>query len=158
MGTLETSPETIAGLGSQEPSREARQQRREELLRLLRFLALGLAAAAVNWLVRFPLSWIMPFGAAVALAQIIGMTAGFTLYRAYVFPATDLPLRRQILRFVGVNCVSGLQVWLMTMGLASLLPWLGFGWQHEAIAHGVSIGVGAVTSYIGHKFLTFRQA
>ncbi len=53
---------------------------------VVRFLFLGGFAAAVNWLIRFPLSLFLPLSAAVAVAYLIGMSVGFTLYRTYVFP------------------------------------------------------------------------
>ncbi len=124
---------------------------------VVRFLLLGGTAAAINWLVRFPLSLFMPFPAAVFVAYLIGMMAGFTLYRAYVFPGSALPLGVQIGLFLAVNLVGAAAVMGVSISLLEwLLPALGWLLFPEAVAHGTGIGVGAVVNFIGHKYLTFR--
>lgn len=124
---------------------------------VIRFLFLGGFAAAVNWLVRFPLSDFLPLNWAVALAYLIGMSVGFTLYRTYVFPGSNRPFLQQTALFLGVNAVGaiivlGLTSWLMT--LQTELPYPLF--VKEGVAHGVAIGIGAVANFLGHKLLTFR--
>ncbi len=44
-----------------------------------RFLIAGGFAAAVNWAVRFPLSLLMPYAAAVIAAGALGMGVGFVI-------------------------------------------------------------------------------
>ena len=110
-----------------------------KLPQVVRFLLLGGLAAAINWLVRFPLSLVLPFPAAVFVAYLIGMSAGFTLYRAYALGA----------------------VVVMAVSLAlldHLLPAVGWRLLPEAVAHGTAIGVGAVANFFGHKYLSFRTA
>lgn len=129
------------------------------LAQILRFLLLGGLAAAINWLVRFPLSLVLPFSWAILVAYAIGMTAGFTLYRAYVFPGSTGPMGRQVAVFLMVNAFGAVVVWSVAMALvAEVLPAIGYGFMPEATAHGIAIGVGAAANFIGHKFLTFRRA
>lgn len=124
---------------------------------VMRFLLLGGTAAAINWIVRFPLSLFMPFPAAVFVAYLIGMSAGFTLYRAYVFPGSSLPLGIQIGLFLAVNLVGAVVVMGVSIILLEwLLPVLGWSLVPEAIAHGSAIAVGAGINFVGHKYLTFR--
>lgn len=123
---------------------------------VLRFLALGGFAAAVNWLVRFPLSAVMPLPAAVGVAYLIGMSVGFSLYRRYVFPESTRPIGQQGLIFLAVNIVGAVVV----LGFTSLLLSAqgGFGYPlfvKEGLAHGIAIGIGAVVNFFGHKTLTF---
>lgn len=124
---------------------------------IARFLLLGGTAAAINWIVRFPLSTVMPFPAAVFVAYLIGMTAGFTLYRRYVFPGSPLPLGIQIGLFLAVNAIGAAVV--MGVSLVSL-EWVlsAIGWSlfPEAVAHGTGIATGAAVNFAGHKYLTFR--
>lgn len=123
----------------------------------VRFLLLGGLAAAINWLVRFPLSLVMPFPAAVFVAYLIGMTAGFTLYRAYVFPGSSLPIGLQVGLFLVVNAAGAAMVMGVSLGLLhAVFPAIGMAFQPEAIAHGIGIGVGAAGNFLGHKYLTFR--
>lgn len=126
---------------------------------VFRFLLLGGTAAAVNWIARFPLSTILPMGAAVILAYMIGMCAGFTLYRKYVFPGSTRRLVEQTMTFIGVNLVGAVVVLgLTTLFLQMLAPAPWPSVAREGLAHGIAIGIGAVINFIGHKQLTFRLA
>jgi len=138
-----------------------------ETRRVLRFLLVGTLAAAVNWLARITLSAAfapaLSFEVAVLIAYAIGMTSGFLLYRAYVFPDAGLPMAVQVRRFIAVNLVSAAEVWLIAVLLLRVVvPAVGIGAEYtaiaEALAHGVAIAAGAATSYVGHKFLTFKSA
>lgn len=138
-----------------------------ETRRVLRFLLVGTLAAAVNWLARIALSAAfapaLSFEVAVLIAYAIGMTSGFLLYRAYVFPDAGLPMAVQLRRFIAVNLVSAAEVWLIAVLLLRVVvPAVGIGTEYtaiaEALAHGIAIAVGAATSYVGHKFLTFKSA
>ena len=125
---------------------------------ILRFLVLGGFAALVNWAVRFPLSLVMPFPAAVAVAYAIGMSVGFSLYRRYVFPGAGKPLAYQATMFVTVNLVTAMLVMAVATSLvtAPFLEPLPLQ-MREGLAHGVAIGLGAVFNFIGHKLLTFVE-
>lgn len=130
-----------------------------DVSQIVRFLLLGGTAAAINWAVRFPLSLFMPFPAAVFLAYLVGMMAGFSLYRAYVFPGSSLPLGVQIGLFLAVNLVGAAVVLGVSIALLEwLLPALGWLLFPEAVAHGTGIAVGAAINFVGHKYLTFRIA
>ena len=122
------------------------------------FVALGAVAAAANWLARFPLEHFMSFSAAVIVAYMVGMVIAFTLFSRYVFPASPRPLHEQIKYFVLVNIAGIIQVWVVSMTLLYyVFPAIGFsGVLAEPIAHGLAIGVPTISSYFGHKFLTFR--
>lgn len=129
----------------------------QRLPQVVRFLLLGGLAAAINWLVRFPLSLVLPFPAAVLVAYMIGMSAGFTLYRAYVFPRSPLPVATQVMLFLAVNAAGAVVVMGVSLALLDhVLPMLGWSFYPEAIAHGLGIGIGAVANFLGHKHLTFR--
>jgi len=125
---------------------------------ILRFLVLGGLAALVNWGVRFPLSLVMPFPAAVASAYVIGMSVGFSLYRRHVFPGAGKPLAYQAAMFVTVNLVTAVLVMAVATSLvtAPFLEPLPLQ-MREGLAHGVAIGLGAVFNFIGHKLLTFVE-
>jgi energy-coupling factor transport system substrate-specific component len=124
-----------------------------------RFLALGGLAAAINWLVRFPLSTVLPFGAAVVVAYLIGMSAGFYLYRTYVFPGSDQSIVQQSLFFLLVNFVGAIVVLGLTFTFIGLQSSFAYSLSvKEAVAHGIAIGFGAAVNFLGHKTLTFRLA
>jgi energy-coupling factor transport system substrate-specific component len=124
---------------------------------VLRFLIAGGSAAALNWLARLALSAVVPFWAALILAQGVGMGAGFWLYRAFVFRASGGAMGRQLVAFLGVNAVSAGIVLLASLAAAGGLA-RGLGLAApvaEGIGHALGIGVGAVANYLGHRRLTF---
>ncbi len=128
---------------------------------VVRFLVAGGSAAAINWLARIALSQVMPFEAALLVAYTIGMAVGFWLYRVFVFRKAAGPIRGQIAVFLAVNAVGAvvvLAVSSLVIALAgAVLPGVPAG-VAEAIGHGLGIGVGAVTNYVGHRLLTFGAA
>ena len=124
----------------------------------VRFLLVGGLAALINWLVRFPLSYIMPFAAAVAVANVIGMVFGFVSYRLFVFTDSTRQVAHQVRDFIVVNLVSMIVVVLVSVLFADyVLPLLGWRWQVEAISHAVGIGAGAVSNYFGHRQFSFAR-
>lgn len=127
--------------------------------RRARFLIAGGLAASVNWLVRFPLNWIMPYEAAVIAATAIGMVFGFALYQSWVFGGSERRLVHQIRDFVLVNLLSMVVTaaiailgrdLLLAMGVATALA--------EALSHAIGIAAGAVSNYFGHRHITFRNS
>lgn len=125
--------------------------------RFARFLAAGGLAAGLNFGSRIVFSIWLPYAASVTLAFLVGLVSGFVLMRRYVFAAASLGLRRQVVRYVAVNAVAFVQ----TLGISVLLvQW--FGGRHgvdggvEAFAHAVGLVVPVITSYVGHRWATFR--
>src|SRR5215475_3708102 len=128
-----------------------------EARRFARFLAFGGCAAAANWLARFPLERFMSFPLAVIVAYIVGMSVAFTLFNRYVFPVSSRPVADQIKLFILVNLAGIVQVWGVSVALVyHVFPALDLtGPLLEPVAHLIAIGVPTVSSYFGHKFLTF---
>lgn len=125
-----------------------------------RFLVAGGIASLINWLVRFPLSLALPYGAAVAVAYGVGMVASFGLYRSWVFPGSPLPLGTQILRFVMVNAAGLTAVVTGAHCLVALIAGTGLVGLPvaEAAGHGGAIVLGAVVNFVGHRAITFARS
>ena len=123
----------------------------------LRFLIAGGIAAGANFGSRFLFSMFLDYGFAVFFAYLVGMLVAFLLMRGHVFDAKSVPLWPQVMKFVGVNIAAVLQTLVISLALAHwVLPLLGIVGHAEALAHLVGVLVPVVTSYFGHKFLTFR--
>lgn len=125
----------------------------------LRFVGVGALAAAVNFGSRIVLSLVVPFVSAVTLAFFVGLATAFVLNRNWVFRRrTRAAWRIEAARFTIVN-LAGLpltvivSVWLATR----LLPALGVQNGREALAHLCGIGATVVSSYLAHKWWSFRQ-
>ncbi len=127
--------------------------------RFLRFLLVGGFAAGVNFLSRIGLSRFMDYGWAVFWAYLVGMLTAYLLSRFAVFEPSGKHPAREMAWFVFVNLLALVQVWAISVGLAEYaFPAVGFTWHPEEVAHLIGLSVPAVTSYFGHKYLTFRQA
>ena len=123
----------------------------------VRFVLAGGIAAAANFGSRFVFSYWVNYELAIILAYLVGMVVAFTLMRGHVFNAKDKALFPQINKFIGVNILAVLQTLIISVLLARWgLPALGIADNAEAIAHFVGVLVPVITSYLGHKFLTFR--
>ncbi len=126
--------------------------------RFMRFLLCGGLAAAVNWLSRFLWSIFLPFGAAVIAAYATGMVLAFVLFRELVFERGGGQLPDQVRDFVIVNLVGMFMTWaLASLLVFKVLPGMGATAHVEAIGHGIAIFAPVVTSWFGHRFLTFRK-
>ena len=121
-----------------------------------RFLVAGGIAALVNWLVRFPVELVLPYFAALLVATCIGMTCGFLLYRAWVFPGSTRPLAGQVRDFILVNLTGQATMLGVAALVRQLLIAAGVGTLVAgASAHALGIAVGAVVNYLGHRHVTF---
>ena len=123
----------------------------------LRFLIAGGISAFANFGSRFIFSNFFSFGVAVFVAYLIGMLVAFLLMRGHVFNASQGPILPQLIKFVGVNFFAMIQTLAISLVMASwAFPSMGIVEQAEALGHLVGVLVPVVTSYFGHKFLTFR--
>lgn len=128
--------------------------RREFLL----FLITGSLAALVNVISRVSFSQLLRFELAVLLAYGVGMLTAYVLARKFVFLQSRTSVRRSFAAFALVNLFAVLQTWLVSVGLRNwLLPLLGIVVLSDLIAHSVGVLVPVVSSYFGHKHISFRQ-
>ena len=132
----------------------AHSPRREFLL----FLITGGVAALVNVVSRVGFSQLLRFELAVLLAYGVGMLTAYLLARKFVFLQSRTSVRRSFAAFALVNLFAVLQTWLVSVGLRNwLLPLLGIVVLSDLIAHSVGVLVPVVSSYFGHKHISFRQ-
>lgn len=121
------------------------------------FLLTGGLAAFVNFGSRIAYDVWVDFSTAIILAYLTGMVTAFILARTFVFTESRTTLRRSVLLFSLVNLAAVAQTWLISMGLAMFaLPALGVTRFVPEIAHAVGVMVPAFTSYLGHKYWSFR--
>ena len=123
----------------------------------LRFLLAGGLSTLVNFGSRFIFSCFFSYGLSIFLAYLIGMLVAFLLMRGRVFAVTHQALAPQILKFTVVNMLGLIQTLIISLFLAHhLLPWLGITQHVEALAHFMGLCPLVLTSYVGHKFVSFR--
>ena len=123
----------------------------------LRFLFAGGIAAIVNFLSRIIFNLWFNFSVSVYLAYIIGMITAFFLKKQFVFAKGRQPIFHSIGFFIFVNVIAFLQTFGVTMAfLHYVLPYYGIVKMTHEISHAVGILAPVITSYIGHKKLSFR--
>ena len=99
----------------------------------------------------------MPFTLAVLAAYVTGMVVAFILFRELVFERGSSDTSEQVRNFVIVIIVGMAATWaIANMLVYWALPAAGVTNHVEAIGHGISIFAPVVTSWFGHRFLTFR--
>lgn len=123
-----------------------------------RFLLVGGLAAAVNFVARILLNSIMSFRWAVFVAYLIGMLTAYILTRSLVFEPSGRHPAHELFWFSMVNLAAVIQVWGISVGLAEyLFPAMQFELYPNELAHAIGLAVPAVTSYFGHKYLSFSK-
>ena len=131
--------------------------------RAVRFLLAGGLAALVNFGSRFVYSLFVDFSTAVVLAFITGLTTAFILNKLYVFTVSRNTVGQEMSWFLFINLLALAQTWGLSVYLAQVLPGVlpvsgEPGRQlSDAIAHGAGVLLPVFTSYLGHKYLTFRE-
>lgn len=126
--------------------------------RVFRFILAGGIAAGANFCSRIALARIVSYVPSILIAYVIGMTTAFVLNRLFVFKGATNPIHHQIGWFTVVNLAAIAQTVAISVGLANyMLPAIGINSHAETIAHGIGVLFPVITSYIGHKHLSFRD-
>lgn len=122
------------------------------------FLFTGGFAAVVNFASRFAYNVFVDFPMAVTLAYLTGMVIAFILAKLFVFQRTSHSTAKSAALFAIVNIFAFAQTWIVSMALAYyLLPAFGIHQFDKAIASAVGISIPVFTSFIAHKYITFRE-
>jgi putative flippase GtrA len=121
------------------------------------FLITGGIAASVNFLARIFFNQWLDFSTSIILAYLIGMGAAFILARCFVFSKSKKTLSHSIFLFSTVNIFAVLQTWGISLIFADkLLPIFSVTNYKYEIAHGIGIMAPVFTSYLGHKYFSFK--
>ena len=123
----------------------------------IRFVLVGGLAAIVNFAARIVLSTQMSYRWSIIVAYIIGMLTAYILSRIFVFERSGRRVSHELTYFTLVNLLAIAQVWLISVGLAEyLFPRVGFTFYPEAVAHIIGLCVPIFTSFLGHKYWSFK--
>lgn len=126
---------------------------------LLSFLLCGGMAAVVNLGSRWVLNHFVAYELAIVLAFFSGMVTAFLLFKFFVFHAGKSSRTvHETVWFILVNVLALLQTLLISIGLTDyVFPRIGYTWHAPDIAHFIGVSVPVLTSFIGHKCLTFKK-
>lgn len=122
-----------------------------------KFLIVGGFAALINFSSRIGLSLLLNYATAIIVAYLIGMLTAFILNRLFVFEVQSAHTGHQFFYFTLVNLVGIFQTIAVSLLLAFVvLPWVGIEHWVEEIAHFIGICVPVFSSFLGHKYLSFK--
>ena len=123
----------------------------------LLFLLTGGFAAGVNFFSRILYSHVLSFTAAVVCAYLTGMVVAYILAKLFVFQNSQNSLARSSFAFVLINLLAVVQTLGISLMLADVvlprLNWLQF---KQEIAHACGVIFPVFTSYLGHKYFSFK--
>lgn len=123
----------------------------------LGFLITGGIAATVNFVSRIYFNQFYSFSASVVFAYLLGMLTAFILARVFVFNKSSQPIGRSVVIFSLVNVLALTQTWFISMGLNYyVLPSLGVERFVPEISSAIGIIFPVFTSYLGHKYWSFK--
>ena len=123
-----------------------------------RFIVVGALAAVANIAARICLSSWISYLPSIVLAYLIGMISAFLLNRAWVFARSGKPWTHEASWFVVVNLFGLFQTVCVSLILARyVLPALGQVLWIDTTAHVFGVAAPIVTSYFGHKHLSFGK-
>jgi putative flippase GtrA len=127
--------------------------------RFVAFLFVSGIAAIANIGSRILFNLWMGYIPAILLAFCVGLCVAFVLNRLFVFRETVNPLHHQAFWFAMVNLAAVVQTLIASLALARwVLPALRFHWHDETVAHALGVAMPVITSFLGHKYLSFRNA
>jgi putative flippase GtrA len=121
------------------------------------FLFVGGTAAFINWSTRLAISSFFSFPAAVSIAYMAGMASAFALNRFFVFNRSERPILKQARDFISINVIFMPIVLLSSIFIEKILRYLGMTSYTETIAHGLSVSLPAILSFLLYKFVAFKE-
>lgn len=123
-----------------------------------RFVVVGGIAAAVNVGSRAFFSLFMGYFPAITCAFFVALTIAFVANRIWVFAPSGKHWTMEASLFTAVNLLGLIQTLAISWALARrVFPWLGLEYHPETIAHAIGVLTPIVTSYLGHRYVTFRK-
>lgn len=141
----------------QAPREPGESQADARAAQFVRFLFVGAFAAALNFCSRIALSRWLPYASAIIVAYLIGLVVAFLLNRRLVFTGATGRLHHQMFWFVAVNALGLTLTLVVSLVFAHyVLPFFHVTWHAEEVAHAFGVATPILTSYLGHKHLSFK--
>jgi putative flippase GtrA len=106
---------------------------------------------------RHVISFYLSYSASIIISQIIGIIITFILNKIFIFAKGRQKLSISVLFFVLVNIESLLQTLLLSNVFLWLFKKLNIDFYNPITAHFIGVGSTSITSYIGHKLLSFKD-
>lgn len=123
----------------------------------IKFVMAGGFAALANFISRICLSFYLDYVTAIIIAYLIGMVTAYTICSLWVFTAKSTTFAQQIGYFTLVNVFAVAQTLVFSLVFFNyMLVGIEDVFVRESIAHFIGITIPVFTSFIGHKYVTFK--
>ncbi len=126
-------------------------------IEFLKFLSVSVFAALVNFSARILVNLFTSYSIAIIIAFGFGLITAFALNKKWVFQQSRNGLKREFILFTTVNLLALPQ----TLGISLFLlyyvfPHTEYNIYPKEVAHIVGIGFPVFTSFLGHKYFSFK--
>ena len=123
------------------------------------FVFWGGMAALIHMIARWCFSFYLPYVVAIVLGFGLGLVSAFFFFKFFVFRKKNShKTPREIAAFLLVNALGITQTLVVSVGLAEyIFPLVGMQFYPHDIAHITGVLIPVFTSYLGHKYFTFKQ-
>lgn len=125
------------------------------------FILCGGTSSIFNLLARAWLGQFVPYSVSIVLSYFVGMVIAFTLNKALVFRqdrSRECPIVLVFAKFALVNGFSMAQTLLISLAFREIVfPGMQMLFYPDGMAHFIGLASTAFTSFLGHKFFTFRD-
>ena len=123
---------------------------------IIKFLFFGLLAALVNFFARWVFNFYFPFQISIIFGHMTGMIIAFITFKNLVFQSQSY-WKKEINKFIFVNLVSFLHIFIFSNLLYYFFIMSFDQATSENYSHGIAVASSALTSFILHKFFTFKK-
>ncbi len=123
-----------------------------------KFLVASGIAALLNILSRILFNLFTKYTVAVVLAFFVGLTTAFLLNKYYVFEkSVHQSWKTEYFYFFLVNILGLAQTILIShLFVYIIFPYMHFDFYPKTVAHIMGVIVPVFTSFIGHKYFSFK--
>ena len=123
----------------------------------LKFVFSGGLAASANFFSRMLFSLAFNYPVSIVLAYLVGMTTAYLLFKFFVFQQGENSTQKQIGYFIFINLLAIVLILITSLFCYKVVfsSFENIFWR-ESLSHFIGITVTTLSSYIGHKKLTFK--
>lgn len=124
----------------------------------VKFILAGGFAALVNFSVGISLEGMLPYHGDIVVGHLSGMVVAFFLFESQVFGRSIESRSIEVSTFIVVNIASIVQTWFVYVGLHGyVFPSMDMNFYPQIQARVIAIVIPVFTSFIAHKYLTFKH-
>ena len=121
------------------------------------FIFSGGTATLLNWSSRIVLRLYLELIPSAVISYSLGLTCAFLLYRHFVFPFSEIPMKTQSIRFLLIHLSFMPVVIIVFSQLSMVLSSMGLGTFAEPLAYALSLLIPPLVTFFLYKFFAFKS-